>query len=166
MGPCWVFVLASGRFRCGLFRVYKDSQVDRQVSNPIPENARSFSVSDATLSLGHSCLLCQVYIPPGCNLVVNSMTSKTFITISSLLIAMLRGLMCMVCFRGRCFGVGMPIESRNLSLMMYLLWVFPHLRYWNQLCSRDRSACRMPFCYNELAAPRAPSKLHTDILFP
>ncbi|CAE7480810.1 unnamed protein product, partial [Symbiodinium microadriaticum] len=33
--------------RCGLFAVYKSEAVDRQILNPIPENSRSFSVSEA-----------------------------------------------------------------------------------------------------------------------
>ena len=40
-----------------------DDRVDRQTLNPIPENSRSFSVSDATLSLAHSSLLCQMFLP-------------------------------------------------------------------------------------------------------
>ena len=37
------------KYRCGLFSVYKSDTVDRQILNPIPENSRSFSLSDATL---------------------------------------------------------------------------------------------------------------------
>ncbi|CAE7832501.1 SUF4 [Symbiodinium sp. CCMP2592] len=60
------------KFRCGLFAVYKNDKFDRQILNPIPENGRSFSVSDATLSLAHASLLCQLYLPAGKNLVINS----------------------------------------------------------------------------------------------
>ena len=65
-------------FRCGLFSVYKNDRVDRQILNPLPENSRSFTVSDATLSLAHSSLLCQLYIPPGKNFVINSDDLKDF----------------------------------------------------------------------------------------
>ena len=60
------------KFRCGLFAVYKNDKFDRQILNPIPENGRSFSVSDATLSLAHASLLCQLYLPEGQNLVISS----------------------------------------------------------------------------------------------
>lgn len=60
------------KFRCGLFAVYKNDKFDRQILNPIPENGRSFSVSDATLSLAHASLLCQLYLPAGKNLVISS----------------------------------------------------------------------------------------------
>ena len=51
---------------------------DRQILNPIPENSRSYSVSEATFSLAHSCLLCGIYIPPNQNLVINSDDLKDF----------------------------------------------------------------------------------------
>ena len=60
------------RYRCGLFSVFKNSETDRQILNPIPENSRSFSVSDATLSLAHSSLLCQLYVPEDRALVINA----------------------------------------------------------------------------------------------
>ncbi|CAE7560174.1 SUF4 [Symbiodinium sp. CCMP2592] len=60
------------KFRCGFFAVYKNDKFDRQILNPIPENGRSFSVSDATLSLAHASLLCQLYLPAGKSLVINS----------------------------------------------------------------------------------------------
>ena len=60
------------RYRCGLFAVYKNEEVDCQILNPIPENSRSFSVSEATLNLAHSSLLCQLYIPKHQALCINS----------------------------------------------------------------------------------------------
>ena len=60
------------RYRCGLFSVFKNDTTDRQILNPIPENSRCFSVSDATHTLAHSSLLCQLYIPEGSALVINS----------------------------------------------------------------------------------------------
>ena len=66
------------RYRCGLFSVYKSDTHDRQILNPIPENSRSYSVSEATFSLAHSCLLCGIYIPPNQNLVINSDDLKDF----------------------------------------------------------------------------------------
>ena len=60
------------RFRCGLFAVYKSEAVDRQMLNPIPENSRSFSVSEATHTLAHSSLLCQLYIPRNQALTISS----------------------------------------------------------------------------------------------
>ena len=66
------------RYRCGLFAVYKDDKVDRQILNPIPENSRSFSVADSTLSLAHACLLCQLYLPAEENLVIGSDDLKDF----------------------------------------------------------------------------------------
>ena len=60
------------RYRCGLFAVYKGEQLDCQILNPIPENSRSFSISEATLSLAHSSLLCQLYIPENQVLCINS----------------------------------------------------------------------------------------------
>jgi len=61
-----------------LFSVYKSDTLDRQILNPIPENSRSYSVSEATFSLAHSCLLCGIYIPPSQNLVINSDDLKDF----------------------------------------------------------------------------------------
>lgn len=78
---CLYLVPASSseyRYRCGLFSVYKSDTLDRQILNPIPENSRSYSVSEATFSLAHSCLLCGIYIPPSQNLVINSDDLKDF----------------------------------------------------------------------------------------
>ncbi|CAE7454060.1 SUF4 [Symbiodinium sp. CCMP2592] len=66
------------KYRCGLFSVYKSATVDRQILNPIPENSRTFSVSDATFSLAHASLLTQVFIPQGKNLVISSDDLKDF----------------------------------------------------------------------------------------
>ena len=66
------------RYRCGLFAVYKNDLIERQILNPIPENSRSDSVSEATLSLAHASLLSQVFIPPGSSLVINSDDLKDF----------------------------------------------------------------------------------------
>ena len=66
------------KFRCGLFSVYKSDTVDRQILNPIPENARSYSLSDATLTLAHASLLTQVYVPADKNLVISSDDLKDF----------------------------------------------------------------------------------------
>ena len=56
----------------GLFAVCKKEQVDRQILNPIPENSRFSPVSEATLSLAHSSLLCQLYLPTDQALCLNS----------------------------------------------------------------------------------------------
>ena len=66
------------RYRCGLFAVYKDECVDRQILNPIPENGRSFSISDATLGLAHASLLCNIYIPTSKNMVISSDDLRDF----------------------------------------------------------------------------------------
>ena len=66
------------RYRCGLFSVYKDEHVDRQILNPVPENSRCYTVSDATLHLAHSALVCHIYIPKGKNLVIGSDDLKDF----------------------------------------------------------------------------------------
>ena len=63
---------SEAKFRCGLFAVYQNDKFDRQILNPIPENGRAFSVSDATLILAHASLLCQLYLLEGKNLVINS----------------------------------------------------------------------------------------------
>ena len=64
--------LSEHRYRCGLFSVFKNSDTDRQILNPIPENSRCFSVSDATFSLAHSSLLCQLYTPIDQALIINA----------------------------------------------------------------------------------------------
>ena len=56
----------------------KSAAVDRQILDPIPENGRSFSVSNATYSLAHASLLTKVFIPQGKNLVISSDDLKDF----------------------------------------------------------------------------------------
>ena len=69
---------SEARYRCGLFAVYKSDEVDRQILNPIPENARCFSISDSTLSLAHASLLGQIFIASDQNLVIGSDDLKDF----------------------------------------------------------------------------------------
>ena len=52
------------RYRCGLFAVYKSSEKDRQILNPIPENGRTFGVAEATQNLSHGTLLCNLVLEP------------------------------------------------------------------------------------------------------
>ena len=50
------------KYRCGLFAVYKNSEKDRQILNPIPENGRSMALSSSTLTLAHGSLLCNLFL--------------------------------------------------------------------------------------------------------
>ena len=52
--------------------MYESEQVDRQILNPLPENSRAFSGSEATLNLAQSSLLCQLFIPQDMALCINS----------------------------------------------------------------------------------------------
>eukprot|EP00971_Amphidinium_carterae_P053553 1055013-Amphidinium_carterae.1 len=60
------------RYRCGLFSVYKDEQRDRQIVNPIPENSRCFQVAEDTKGLAHGCMLGEIVLDPGEDLVLSA----------------------------------------------------------------------------------------------
>ena len=59
-------------YRCGLFAVYKNSEKDRQILNPIPENGRSMKMNHSTLSLSHGSLLCGIYLEEDKNLIIGA----------------------------------------------------------------------------------------------
>eukprot|EP00435_Cladocopium_sp_Y103_P064493 s910_g26.t1 len=63
---------SEAQYRCGLFAVYKNSEKDLQILNPIPENGRSVCMNASTLSLSHGSLLCNVYLGPGQDLVIGA----------------------------------------------------------------------------------------------
>ena len=77
MGQCACAAPPGGRgvrekFRCGLFKVAKDSQFDRQILNPIPENGRTYCPNDETRSLAHASLFSGIFIPEGYVLLISS----------------------------------------------------------------------------------------------
>ena len=59
-------------YRCGLFAVYKNSEKDRQILNPIPENGRSMKMNHSTLSLSHGSLLCGIYLEEDKDLIIGA----------------------------------------------------------------------------------------------
>ena len=50
------------KYRCGLFAVYKSTEKDRQIFNPIPENGRTLSLNSSTITLAHGSLLCNLFL--------------------------------------------------------------------------------------------------------
>lgn len=61
---------SDSKYRCGLFAVYKNSEKDRQILNPIPENGRTICMNSSTLTLAHGSLLCNVFLDQHQDLVI------------------------------------------------------------------------------------------------
>ena len=54
--------LSQRSYRCGLFAVYKNTEKDRQILNPIPENSRRITMNESTTSLSHGSLLVGIHL--------------------------------------------------------------------------------------------------------
>lgn len=132
------------RHRCGLFAVYKSSEKDRQILNPIPENGRTFGVAEATQNLSHGTLLCNLVLEPHEDLCIAATDLEDFY---------------------HCFKVTPEHSARN-----HIHGVFPAevFKGWN--CWDERfSGKHVVGCFNTLAmgtnyAVEIAQHTHTNLL--
>lgn len=132
------------RYRCGLFAVYKSSEKDRQILNPIPENGRTFGVAEATQNLSHGTLLCNLVLEPHEDLCIAATDLEDFY---------------------HCFKVTPEHSARN-----HIHGVFPAevFKGWN--CWDERfSGKHVVGCFNTLAmgtnyAVEIAQHTHTNLL--
>lgn len=63
---------SDSKYRCGLFAVYKSTEKDRQILNPIPENSRTLPLNNSTVTLAHGSLLCNLFLDEHEDLVIGA----------------------------------------------------------------------------------------------